>query len=112
MISTVFLLSMFGCESMVVDTESGTRIEVVVNVDGQPASGVHAYLYVASGDCASDDTGGDCLQDAVSTDSDAIFGELEPDTKYYIKVKTGDLTSSCKSITTVADEMVSLNFSF
>jgi len=102
------LLGVTSCDKIFVNTDSGTRIEVVVTVSGEPANGVHAFLYENSSDCSSDDTGVAAIQEAISTDDDAIFGELDADKTFNVKVQTGDLTSSCRSITTKLDEMVTL----
>lgn len=109
-ILSIVLISFSACDTLIVDTDSGTRIEVVVTVDGEPANGVHAFLYEGSSECSNDDTGVAAIQEAISTDDDAIFGELEEEKTYYVKVQTGELTSSCKSITTKLDEKVTINF--
>ncbi len=107
-IASLMLFVVTSCDKIFVNTDSGTRIEVVVTVDGEPASGVHGFLYESSSECSSDDTGASARQEAVSTDDDCIFGELEEDKTYNVKVQAGDLTSSCRSITTKLDEMVTL----
>ena len=102
------LFGIASCDKIFVNTDSGTRIEVKVTVSGEPAVGVHAFLYESSSDCSADDTGASAFQEAISTDDDAIFGELDADQTYNIRVQTGKLTSSCRTITTKLDEMVTL----
>jgi len=111
LLGITILLGVTSCDKILVNTDSGTRIEVKVTVNGEPATGVHAFLYESSADCSADDTGASAFQEAISTDDDAVFGELDADKTYNIKVQTGDLTSSCRSITTKLDEMVTLTVS-
>lgn len=105
LLSAVLLLGFSSCEK--VNTETGTRIEVKVTLDGNPASGVRGYLYSAYSECFKDE-GTNAIQNATSTDDDVIFGELEADKEYNVKVKVGDEWSYCKRVTTKLDEMVTL----
>ena len=109
LISAVLLISLAGCEK--INTETGTRIEVKVTKNGSPVSGVHGYLYDSSGICNSDTDRGEKIQEAISTDDDVIFGELEADKTYYVVVEVNGETSGCRSVKTIIDEIVTVEMS-